>query len=183
MLQDRVQNSSSTSSSHTQSLQSPPRGESAVVKMRLKWFNGSKGFGFLVPEDESYDAFLHITTLQQVGLYSIGEGAVLMCDVYNGDKGHQIQKIVEVVDAGAVMAMPEENVEDGTVKMGGIVKWYKPEKGFGFIIPDDGMKDVFIHKTLLDKLEMDMLEAGQRVSVTLKSVDKGREAIHIAVIG
>ena len=53
---------------------------------------------------------------------------------------------------------------------------------FGFIIPDDGMKDVFIHKTLLDKLEIEELEAGQRVKVTLKVVDKGREAVNIEII-
>ena len=86
------------------------------------------------------------------------------------------------MDKGAVSTMPELDEENGTVTMGGLVKWYKPEKGFGFIIPDDGMKDVFVHKTLLDKMEMEGLEAGQRVRVTLKYVDKGREAVNLEVI-
>ena len=44
------------------------------------------------------------------------------------------------------------------------------------------MKDVFIHQSLLDKLEIEELEAGQRVKVTLKSVDKGREAVDIKIV-
>ncbi len=169
MLQNNVQNI-------------PPQEEFSVVKMHLKWFNGAKGFGFLVPEDGSYDAFLHITTLQQAGLHSIGEGAILMCKVHNGDKGSQVREVIEVLDKGNINTTPEVDDETGTVAMGGLVKWYKPEKGFGFIIPDDGMKDVFIHKTLLDKLELDALEAGQRVRVTLKYVEKGREAVDLKVI-
>jgi len=170
MVQDSVQSNT------------PPEEELSLVKMHLKWFNGAKGFGFVVPEDESFDAFLHITTLQQIGMHSIGEGAILMCKVFHGDKGHQIREVVEVLDKGTMTTAPEVDEETGTITMGGLVKWYKPEKGFGFIIPDDGMKDVFIHKTLLDKLELDYLEAGQRVKVTLKIVDKGREAVDIEVI-
>ena len=102
--------------------------------------------------------------------------------VFNGDKGAQVREVIEVLDKGAVSTMPELDEENGTVTMGGLVKWYKPEKGFGFIIPDDGMKDVFVHKTLLDKMEMEGLEAGQRVRVTLKYVDKGREAVNLEVI-
>ena len=169
MVQDNVQASA-------------PEEELQTVKLHLKWFNGAKGFGFLVPEDGKYDAFLHITTLQQAGLHSIGEGAILMCKVFNGTKGCQVREVIEVINKGAVSTMPEMDEETGTVTMGGIVKWYKPEKGFGFIIPDDGMKDIFIHKTLLDKLDLDGLEAGQRVRVTLKIVDKGREAVDITLI-
>ena len=154
----------------------------STVKLHLKWFNGAKGFGFLVPEEGNYDAFLHITTLQQAGLHSIGEGAVLMCKVCNGDKGRQVREVLEVLDKGAMSTIPEMDEETGTISMGGLVKWYKPEKGFGFIIPDDGMKDVFVHKTLLDRLDVDFLEAGQRVRVTLKIVDKGREAVDIRLI-
>ena len=172
MLQNNVQNTTAV----------PPQEELSTVKLNLKWFNGAKGFGFLVPDDNSFDAFLHITTLQQAGLHSIGEGAILMCKVFAGDKGHQIREVVEVIDKGALTTMPEMDEETGTITMGGLVKWYKPEKGFGFIIPDDGMKDVFVHKTLLDNLEMDSLEAGQRVRVTLKIVDKGREAVDMEVV-
>ncbi len=172
MLHNNVQNTEAA----------PPQEELSTAKLHLKWFNGAKGFGFLVPEDGKYDAFLHITTLQQAGLHSIGEGAILMCKITNGEKGRQVREVIEVIDKGALSTIPEMDEETGTITMGGLVKWYKPEKGFGFIIPDDGMKDVFVHKTLLDKLGLEELEAGQRVRVTLKIVDKGREAVDLEVV-
>jgi CspA family cold shock protein len=161
---------------------SRPEGDLKPVKLHLKWFNGPKGFGFVVPEDESYDAFIHITTLQKAGLLAVGEGAILVCTVFDGDKGKQVKEIIEVIDQGDINLMPGQIGEDGTVAMGGLVKWYKPEKGFGFVMPDDGMKDVFIHKSLLDKLGIEELEMGQRVKVTLKIVEKGREAVDLEII-
>lgn len=152
------------------------------VRLNLKWFNGPKGFGFVVPDDNSFDAFVHITALQRAGIHSIGEGAIMDCTLFDGPKGKQVKDVLEVIDQGNVNMMPVPPDSDGCQTMGGLVKWFKPENGFGFIIPDDGMKDIFIHQSLLDRLEIETLEAGQRVKITFKDVDKGREAVNLEIV-
>ncbi len=153
-----------------------------VVRLQLKWFNGSKGFGFLVPEDNSFDAFIHVTVLQDAGLHAVGEGAIIDCELCDGDKGKQVKRVLEVIETGSVNMMQQSENADGTITMGGLVKWYKPEKGFGFIIADDGMKDIFVHQSVLETCEIEELDDGQRVKVTVKAVDKGREATKVEII-
>ncbi|MFN4162934.1 MAG: cold-shock protein [Ferrovibrio sp.] len=46
----------------------------------------------------------------------------------------------------------------------GIVKFYNDQKGFGFIQPEDGSKDVFVHATALERAGMSALQEGQKVS-------------------
>lgn len=152
------------------------------VVARLKWFNATKGFGFLVPVDDPVDAFVHITVLQSAGLTALGEGAIVKCVLKGSPKGYQVTKIVEVIDPGNLD--PLTNVDNSVQlqTMTGIVKWYKPDKGFGFIIPDDGMKDVFVHKTCLDRNGISGLVPGQKVEMVVQSVEKGREAFKVTLI-
>jgi CspA family cold shock protein len=64
----------------------------------------------------------------------------------------------------------------------GVVKWFKPEKGFGFIAPEGDDKDVFVHKTVIAKLGLVTLEPGQRVEMEVHLSGKGREAASIKLL-
>ncbi len=159
------------------------------VKARLKWFNGPKGFGFVNPEDrEDVDAFLHITTLQEIGIQAVGEGALLSCHINYGNKGAHVMKVLEVLDEGqlpegvASARSPQDSELGRTQEMEGIVKWYKPEEGFGFVVPADGLKDVFIHKTCLDRHEIEEIRAGQRMMMVFRNVPKGREVVSFKML-
>jgi CspA family cold shock protein len=66
--------------------------------------------------------------------------------------------------------------------MEGAVKWFEPEKGYGFISPDGGGKDVFIHITALRRSGINALDPGQRVRVEVVEGKKGLEAERIALI-
>lgn len=57
----------------------------------------------------------------------------------------------------------------------GTVKWFDCKKGYGFIVPDDDKKDIFIHVTQLEKIGVRRLYDGQRVSYDIYD-DRGREA-------
>lgn len=161
----------------------PPGEDSIPVRARLKWFNAAKGFGFVIPDDNPADAFLHVTQLQKLGMHGLGEGAMIVCHIDYGDKGATVIDVVEILDTGILppdlLAHDAENASPFACK--GIVKWYKPDKGFGFITPDDGMKDVFVHKSCLDRDKIEALYPGQRVRITFKTLQKGREAVSISV--
>ena len=160
-----------------------PDENSVPVRARLKWFNAAKGFGFVIPDDNPADAFLHVTQLQKLGMHGLGEGAEIICHIDYGQKGATVIDVVEIVDAGILppdlLAHDVENAAPFSCK--GIVKWYKPDKGFGFITPDDGMKDIFVHKSCLDREKIEELYAGQRVRITFKTLQKGREAVSLSV--
>jgi CspA family cold shock protein len=63
--------------------------------------------------------------------------------------------------------------------MSGTVKWFKPDKGFGFITADGSDQDVFVHKTVLQRAGIHALETGQRVAMRVQNAQKGREATWI----
>jgi len=160
------------------------------VKARLKWFNGPKGFGFVNPADrENVDAFLHITTLQRAGIQAIGDGACMICDIEFGQKGAHVKEIIELLDAGTLpqglASSAFTNSKDlGQIReMQGTVKWYKPDQGFGFVTPEDGMKDVFIHKSCLERHGIIELRTGQRLLMTFRTVPKGREVTGFQILG
>ncbi|WP_439817988.1 cold-shock protein [Zavarzinia sp. CC-PAN008] len=76
-------------------------------------------------------------------------------------------------DSGAAAAPQGETIS-------GTVKWFKPDSGFGFIVADDGGKDVFVHKSVLRRCGLFSLEAEQRVKMTVQMAAKGREATWVA---
>lgn len=163
------------------------------VRAKLKWFNGQKGFGFVIPDGDDNDAFLHVTTLQRAGANTIGEGADMICHLSRGPKGAMVTEVTEILSygtssGGAVTQISppinnnDSNENEDISVMTGTVKWFKDDKGFGFIIPEDGGKDIFVHKACLDLCHLPALDAGQKVRVTLRSVAKGREAVEVSLL-
>lgn len=65
----------------------------------------------------------------------------------------------------------------------GTVKWFNFTKGYGFIQPDDGGKDIFVHKSALERSNIRRLDEGQKVSYDL-ATEKGKtSAVELKVIG
>ena len=60
------------------------------------------------------------------------------------------------------------------MRLTGTVKFFNSAKGFGFITPEDGSKDVFVHATAVEQAGLHMLNEGDRVTFTLEDDRKGR---------
>lgn len=159
------------------------------VRATVKWFNTTKGFGFVAPSDGTPDAFLHVSVLANAGHDTIGDGAELMVMLTQGAKGPQVSRVLEVLSTGSAAprrepsAAPRDRGPRGfggpEVEVTGTVKWFKPDKGFGFVTADDQSKDVFVHKSVLRRCGLMELESGQRVQMRVQDAEKGREATWI----
>ena len=173
---------------------SPDSGGGEPIDATVKWFNSEKGFGFVELADGSGDAFLHIGVVQSAGHEDVAPGTKLRVQVGQGQKGRQITAIVELDASGAEAAQPRrappprksserERVDPSTATpLDGTVKWFKAEKGFGFVQADDGGKDVFIHISVLERAGVTGLAEGQRVAMQVVSTPKGRETISVKLV-
>jgi len=78
---------------------------------------------------------------------------------------------------------PRRSVDTSSATpLDGTVKWFNPEKGFGFVAGEDGGKDVFVHISVLQSAGMGPLTDGQRVAMKIVETPKGREAVEISLL-
>lgn len=148
------------------------------VAATVKWFNPTKGFGFVAFVDGSPDAFLHISVVERAGARDILPGTTLVCDVENGPKGPQVSAINSIDTASATV----EDVMPASETVEGVVKFFSPDKGFGFVTPDIGGKDVFIGIGALQRSGLDLLDSGQRVRMQTRMGKKGPMAQQVEIL-
>jgi CspA family cold shock protein len=171
----------------------------------VKFFNGQKGFGFIVRDDGGEDVFVHISAVEQAGLTGLAEGQPLEFTLV--DRGGRVSatdlKIegepMPVTDRGP----PREREERGGggfggdrggfgggdrggaggpqrqltgEKASGTVKFFNAMKGFGFISRDDGQPDAFVHISAVERAGMSSLNEGDRVEFELEVDRRGKTA-------
>ena len=69
-----------------------------MAKGTVKWFNSTKGYGFIEPEDGSKDAFVHISAVERAGLGTLNEGQKVSYDVEPGRDGKSSAENLSVID-------------------------------------------------------------------------------------
>jgi len=170
----------------------PPRFEAPSgppVRAVVKWFKPERGFGFVELSDGSGDAFLHASVLDRNGIGAVQGGETLEVRVAPGQKGPQVTEILSVDSSTATPPGARRSPypaagrgpipSEATVQEAGTVKWFNAQKGFGFIVRDDGGKDAFVHASVLDRSGIDTLNEGQRVVIDIAEGRKGPEAVRI----
>lgn len=158
----------------------------------VKRFDASRGFGF-VGLDGGSDAFLHVSVLQRAGTEAVAPGTRLRVRWGQGQKGPQVLEVLEIGavedlppspprrDGFAPRHAPAESTVTSGAEMRGTVKWYSAEKGFGFVSPEDGGRDVFVHATALERSGVPPLSEGQSVTMRVVQGRKGPEAERVEI--
>ena len=160
----------------------------------VKFFNGQKGFGFVVRDDGAEDVFVHISAVEQAGLTGLAEGQPLGFTLV--DRGGRISATDLKID-GEPMPVTDSAPRDRDAgprgggggagaggpqrqltgeKASGTVKFFNAMKGFGFIQRDDGQPDAFVHISAVERAGMTTLNEGDRLEFELEVDRRGKHA-------
>ncbi len=151
----------------------------------IKWFDASKGYGFIVPDNGWPDVLLHVTVLRRDGYQTAYEGARLVCECVQRQKGFQAFRIVSMDESTAIhpAQMLPARTHVSVAPTSGLeraqVKWFNRLRGFGFLTRGEGTPDIFVHMETLRRYGMTELRPGQYVLVRYGPGSKGMMAAEI----
>ena len=157
-------------------------GESAAnlveISRVIKWFDASKGYGFIVPDNGAADVLLHVTVLRRDGYQTAYEGARVHALVQRGPKGLQALQVLSMDESTAIHPshLPQrtkEKVQPESDWVRVVVRWYNRPKGYGFATRGEGTPDLFVHAETLRRWGFAPLWPGQVVEVRWGMGSKG----------
>lgn len=155
----------------------------------VKFFNAAKGFGFIAPDDGADDIFVHVSALHDSGIDGLNEGDEVSFEIErdrrSGKSSAVALTIVAYAPAGGGRGRgggggglgrsarggpggPGGPSREPAGSGSGVVKWFNASKGFGFIQPNDGGDDVFVHISAVERAGLRGLNDGQQVRFDLE---------------
>jgi CspA family cold shock protein len=157
-----------------------------TLQGKVKWFDPSKGFGFIVVEGFQADILLHANVLRNFGQSSVADGSGISVRVQKTDRGSQAIEVVTIEPPeSASMALFEltgegEDVDLSTLPMEPArIKWFDKGKGFGFANVFGKPEDVFVHVEVLRQSSFADLQAGEAVCLKIADGRRGRMVVQV----
>jgi CspA family cold shock protein len=147
----------------------------------IKWFDLSKGYGFIVPDNGMPDILLHVTCLRRDGFHVAYEGARVVVEVVKRQRGLQAFRILSMDETTAVQPaqMPPPTVMATSGLHRAQVKWFNRVRGFGFLTCGEGAPDIFVHVETVRRFGLTELRPGQFVLVRFGLGAKGVMAAEV----
>jgi CspA family cold shock protein len=143
-----------------------------VPQGTVRWFDTERGFGFIALGDDAEDLFVHASEIVgQDGTKSLREGQAVEFEVGESDRGPQARQVRVTGDVAA----------DAALGVLGTVNWYEPAKGYGFVTPDSGDGEIFVHSSAI--VGGGVIAEGQRVAFLVVEGEKGPQADHLLPLG
>jgi CspA family cold shock protein len=153
---------------------------------RVKWFDPSKGFGFIVTDGAQADILLHANVLRNYGQSSVADGAGISVIVQQTPRGVQAVEVISIEPPpGGAFPLGEEEALATPEELAALpleaarVKWFDKGKGFGFANVFGRPEDVFIHVEVLRHSGFADLQAGEAVCLRIIEGKRGRMAVQV----
>ncbi len=157
-----------------------------LVHGRVKWFDPSKGFGFIVSDQTDADILLHANVLRNFGQGSVADGAGIEVRVQRTQRGVQAVEVVRIdPPEGNLLPIGEDTAEMVSADILALdmeparVKWFDKGKGFGFANVFGRPEDVFVHAEVLRVSGFADLAAGEAVALRIIEGKRGRMAVQV----
>lgn len=160
--------------------------DSHVLTGHVKWFDPTKGFGFIVADTGGPDILLHANVLRNFGQGSVADGSTIEVLVQETDRGIQAIEVLSIVVVATDASLPLSDLVDVTPEEIAArpieparVKWFDKGKGFGFANVFGDETDVFVHIEVLRRCGLSDLQPGEAIGLRIMDGKRGRMAIDV----
>lgn len=157
---------------------------SATVAGQVKWFDTTKGFGFVLSDEGGPDILLHANVLRNFGRGSIAEGARVMLRTQITGRGLQAVEVIAIEAVSGEVEEPDRpfpEMPDATdlPLVAARVKWFDKAKGFGFANIFGHSEDVFVHVEVLRRAGFTEVQPGEAVALKVVDGPRGKMAAEV----